>query len=328
VQYAINFSIPKASTSIQHHQPILMIGSCFTENICKKLVELKYDVCQNPHGIIFNPVSVAACLRDVARGQLYTQAHLFELNDGWHSWLHHSRFSAVTPDEALSKMNEAIQSAHQFCKGAEWMIITLGSAFAYRLNDLDMHVSNNHRAPHQWFTKELLEVPFIVAQLKKGIAQLRELNKNLKVIFTISPVRHLRDGVIDNNRSKARLIEAVHQLCSEVEACSYFPSYEIVIDELRDYRFYDIDLAHPNYQATNYVWQRFVETCIDDSDTALLGELEQIRLALQHRPFNPHSEAHRQFVSSILQKIDAIAAQRPHIDFSSDKIALQQQLAN
>jgi hypothetical protein len=296
----------------------MMIGSCFTENICKKLVDLKYQVCQNPHGIIFNPVSVAACLRDLARNQLYTQDHLFYLHDGWHSWLHHSRFSDPEPEQALHKMNTAIQEAHNFAKRAKWLVITLGSAFAYRHTEMDMHVSNNHRAPHQDFTKELLDTEFITTQLQQGIEQVRALNPTLKVIFTISPVRHLRDGVIDNNRSKARLIESVHRICESVPDCYYFPSYEIVIDELRDYRFYDTDMAHPNYQATNYVWQRFQDALIPASDVALLQDLEQLRLAMQHKPFNENSAAHSAFKQAMLQKIVALQARAPYLDLSAE----------
>jgi hypothetical protein len=318
VQFSIKFDMPAYPVRISHHESIMMIGSCFTENICNKMAGLKYKLCQNPHGIIFNPVSVASCLRDIARNQVYTTNNLFELHEGWHSWQHHTRFSDPVPAVALHKMNAAMQSAHKFATSAQWLVVTLGSAFAYRHNELDIHVSNNHRAPHQLFTKELLDIEFIIAQLLQGIAHIRTLNPTLKIIFTISPVRHLRDGVIDNNRSKARLIESVYKICQHEAECFYFPSYEIVVDELRDYRFYDIDMAHPNYMATDYVWQRFKEALLAPEDLPLLESLHQIRLAMQHKPFNVNSSAHLAFKQATLLKIKEVQALAPHIDISQE----------
>jgi hypothetical protein len=315
MQFSIKFDIAAAQHFIKHTDRILMIGSCFTENICKKLVDYKYQVCQNPQGIIFNPVSVSTCIKHIAEAREYGEEHLFYLNDGWHSWLHHSRYSSPEKETALGKMNKAMQEAHLFAQQAEWLIVTLGSSFAYRHKDMDMHVSNNHRAPHQWFDKELLDISFINAQLTQAIDAIRKLNPSIKIIFTISPVRHLRDGVIDNNRSKARLIESVHQICAEQQGCFYFPSYEIVIDELRDYRFYDIDLAHPNYTATDYVWQRFLHTYIAPQDHELLSEIESISTALHHKPFNPNSAAHQKFVEATQQKIFAVQQKWPHVQF-------------
>jgi hypothetical protein len=315
MQFSIKFDIAPSVIRIAHTQRIMMIGSCFTENICKKMLDYKYQICQNPHGIIFNPVSVSTCMKHIAECRQYTEEHLFYLNDGWHSWLHHSRFSDPDKIVALQKMNEAMQQAHEFAKETDWLVVTLGSSFAYRHKEMDMHVSNNHRAPHQWFDKELLEVPYIIAQLERGIESIRKLNGDIKIIFTISPVRHLRDGVIDNNRSKARLIESVHQICAQQQNCFYFPSYEIVIDELRDYRFYDIDLAHPNYNATEYVWQRFKQTYIAPQDVALLDEIESINAALHHKPFNADSEAHAKFIAATRVRMEKVMERWGHVRF-------------
>jgi GSCFA family len=315
MQFSIKFDIAPSPIRIAHTERIMMIGSCFTENICKKMVDYKYQVCQNPQGIIFNPVSVSTCIKHIAECRQYNEEHLFYLNDGWHSWLHHSRFSDPDKTVALQKMNTAMHEAHAFATQADWLIVTLGSSFAYRHKEMDMHVSNNHRAPHQWFDKELLDVPYIIAQLERAIASIRKINSNIKIIFTISPVRHLRDGVIDNNRSKARLIESVHQICAQQTQCFYFPSYEIVIDELRDYRFYDIDLAHPNYTATDYVWQRFKQTYIAPQDLELLDEIESISTALNHKPFNAESEAHGKFVAATRVRMEKVMEKWGHVRF-------------
>jgi GSCFA family len=182
-----------------------------------------------------------------------------------------------------------------------------------------MHVSNNHRAPAATFDRELLDVGFITENLKQEIAVAKKLNPHLKIICTVSPVRHLREGVIDNNRSKARLLESVHQIVADIENCFYFPSYEIVIDELRDYRFFDIDNAHPNFLATEYVWQRFIDKCIADEDKLLIQELKQIAIAKNHKPFNANSEAHQQFLKTHLQKCIDLEIQHPHLNLSEEK---------
>ena len=319
MQFQISFPIAKQAKQIAYPGKITLIGSCFTENMAKRLEDRKWQTLQNPHGILFNPVSVHTCIRDVVRKQVYTQDHLFYLNEMWHSWLHHSRFSGVTPEDALQKMNASIAEANAFFKSSNWLVITLGSAFAYRHNDLDMHVSNNHRAPAQWFTKELLDTNFIIAQMQSSIAMLKEFNPALQIIFTISPVRHLRDGVIDNNRSKSRLIEAVHQLVNANDHCYYFPSYEIVIDELRDYRFFDIDFAHPNYSATEYVWERFKEIAIDEKCYERMEEIYKIKLAIHHKTQNPASNAHQQFLQTYLDKCVLLEKNYPFFNLTAEK---------
>jgi hypothetical protein len=292
----IDFDIPLLKEQIKLEDKIMLVGSCFTENMGEKLTDRMFNTYQNPHGIIFNPVSVWSSMRDVLRQQVYTADHLFQFNEQWHSWSHHSKFSGNRPEEALQKMNTAIIQAHQFLQQSKWLIITLGSAFAYRHNALDMHVSNNHKAPAPWFTKELLDLGFMQPNLQKMVDELIQFNPQLNIIFTISPVRHLRDGVINNNRSKARLVEVVHAIVNTNPKCHYFPSYEIVIDELRDYRFYDIDFAHPNYLATQYVWEHFVNTAIDNSQHELLEKLYKITLAKKHKSFNPNGIGHQNFL--------------------------------
>jgi GSCFA family len=318
MEFKLSFIAPALGEKIKHVQKVLLIGSCFTENIGRKMSERGIRNLQNPHGILFNPVSIWGCLRDITQNVTYENDHLFELHDAWHSWNHHSRFSGNTPQEALEKMNTSIQNAHQFLQQTDWLLLTLGSAFAYRHNDLDFHVSNNHRAPDQWFTKELLDVDFMVANLEKQITNARVLNPELKVIFTISPVRHLRDGLIDNNRSKARLIEVVHLLCASLPNCYYFPSYEIIIDELRDYRFYDIDFAHPNYLATEYVWTQFIQSCIDINDHALMDALYKINIALHHRTSNPEGKPHKAFLKLYLEQCRELQRKFSYLDLGKE----------
>jgi hypothetical protein len=305
--------IPSLPTPISITDKIMLIGSCFTENISKLLQQCGFSTFINPHGILFNPVSVAACMRDVIECRHYQPHQLFYLNEAYHSWLHHSEYSGISAPQACDKINASINAAHHFMQQCQYLVITLGSAFAYRHNELDMHVSNNHRAPAQWFTKELLPIQFIMAQLQMQIDALKKINPTINIIFTISPVRHLRDGLIDNNRSKARLIDAVHELVFTNNNTHYFPSYEIVMDELRDYRYYDIDLAHPNYAATQYVWQKFATYYINPANAALMQQVQQLHTAMNHKPFNPNSQAHQLFVKQQLDTAEQLLATHQYL---------------
>lgn len=309
--------------SYGHH--IFLIGSCFTEHIGNALAEHKFKVLQNPHGILFDPMSVSHSLLSYVENKRYEERDLFYLNEVWQSWHHHSRFADVDKQVALQRINASQQEAHEFLKKADWLIITLGSAFSYQLNEnqsntgfSNLHVANCHRAPGQWFNKKLLEINEIISVLDGVYHRVRKFNPQVKIQFTISPVRHLRDGVVDNNRSKARLIEAVHHMVSKFEGLYYFPAYELVIDVLRDYRFYDIDFAHPNYPATAFVIEKFSEACIDESSRELMKEVKQIMTAKKHRPFQPNTNAHKQFLHSHYNKAKALMQQYPFLDFSEE----------
>jgi hypothetical protein len=206
-------------------------------------------------------------------------------------------FSGTDAVNVLDNINSTIEEHHTFLKTAKNLIITLGSAFAYKLIDKNIYVSNNHRAPHHWFEKELLAVDTMYNLYLDLTEKIKQFNPSLNILFTISPVRHIRDGVIENNRSKARLIELVHLLCDgkNEQGLYYFPAYEIVMDVLRDYRFYDLDLVHPNYQATQYVWQCFKDKCIDEKDFDTMHDVEKIHRAMRHKSGNVDSEAHKKF---------------------------------
>lgn len=323
MKFRFEFDIKKLSWPITHQHKLLLIGSCFTENIGEKLRKYKFSVSENPHGILFNPVSVVNAIDDYISNRQYLEKDLFYFNEGWHSWHHHSRFSGLTPEQSLQKINRAISDAHNFLKSADYVLITLGSAWVYRLTNNAMNAktgsvaANNHKAPADWFQRELLSNEDVFQRLDKMIEQLLNFNPTLKIIFTISPVRHLREGVIDNNRSKAVLIQAVHQLTKH-DQVYYFPAYELVLDDLRDYRFYAEDLVHPNYFATQYVWKRFVESCVSEDARSVMEEIHSINLAFQHKPFNPSSEQHKKFLRSYAEKTEALRVQYPYLDLKKE----------
>lgn len=324
MKFRFEFDIKKLPEPIAHYHKLLLIGSCFTENIGDKLDKYKFTTLQNPNGILFNPVSVADALTDYIEAKQFSESDLFQYNEGWHSWKHHSRYSGITAEEAQQKINASTQSAHNFLRKADYVFITLGSSWIYRLTDkaattkVGVVAANNHKAPADWFCKRLMTSEEVLQVLDNMMHRLFLFNPNLKIIFTISPVRHLREGVVENNRSKATLIQAVHHLIDKFDKLYYFPAYELVIDDLRDYRFYAEDLVHPNYFATQYVWEKMVAACMDENTRALMEEIHSINLAYQHKAFNPSSEPHRKFLQSSYQKTKRLQEQHPYLNFEKE----------
>jgi hypothetical protein len=313
---------------IGYSDEILLTGSCFTEHIGEHLQDLKFRVLQNPHGILFDAYSVAGSLRSYVKPREYSEKDLIHFNELWQSWEHHSRFSHIDQRECLLGINASQQAAHKQLKNARWLIITLGSSFSYRLTREavlstkggleDMPVANCHRAPAAWFRKHLMDTEEIVREMAQALQEVWVLNPGLQVLLTVSPVRHIRDGVIANNRSKARLIEAVHRLVESDPRIYYFPSYELVIDVLRDYRFYDIDLVHPNFAATRYVMEQFMQHFVSEEAVRLSGEVQQIVHARKHRPFQPLTNAHKRFLNTFLEKARHLQSRCPYLDLQEE----------
>lgn len=314
----IDINIKSPDRLIAYPDKLFLAGSCFTEHIGRRLEELKFPVIQNPHGILFDPLSVCNSLVSYVRNKQYGPDDLFYLNERWQSWEHHSQFSGMEKEQVLTSINESQQKAHEFLQQADWLIITLGSSFSYQLVEDGRAVANCHRAPAQSFRKHLLTTAETVAALDTCIHQLFYFNKKIKIIFTISPVRHLRDGVVENNRSKARLIEAVHHLVGKFDRLYYFPAYELVIDVLRDYRFYDIDLAHPNYQATEFVFDKFTGHFIDPPSRTLMEEIKKIVIARKHKPFHPETGAHKEFMRVQAEKAGELGERYPYLNFRDE----------
>ncbi len=331
MNFHLEFTPKSFATKISHHQKLLLIGSCFTENIGTKLKHHKFEVLENPNGILFNPISITKSITAYIGNKEYDETDLFYQNECWNSWEHHSRFSHPDKEQCLQGINQSHQQAHAFLKNTDWLMITLGSAFAYTLNfpdsipgenrsgaDGDV-VANCHKVPTDKFNKKLLKQDEILIALQQMLDNLLIFNATIKVIFTISPVRHLRDGFVENNRSKAALIQAVHSLVDNAKNLFYFPAYELVIDDLRDYRFYAEDMVHPNYAATNYVWDKFVAACIDEPSQKLMKEINTINAAKSHKPFNPTSEQHKKFLQLNLERVNELSKQHTYINFEEEK---------
>lgn len=322
MDFMVEMPIVPPQVKIQYGDSLLVTGSCFTEHIGSSLASLKFNVLQNPNGILFDPASVSDSLISYVQNRQYTEANLIYLNEVWHSWHHHSVFSSVDQKETVDKINRSQSRAHQFLKKANWLIITLGSSFSYRLveepNAYEGRVANCHRAPAQWFKKHMMTIDEINSALDSCIHQLFLFNPGLKIIFTVSPVRHIRDGVVENNRSKARLIEVVHHLANKFDRIHYFPAYELVIDVLRDYRFYDVDMVHPNYQATQFVLEKFMQSFVTEDSQKVAEEIQKIVIARRHKPFQPSTEAHKKFLRSHYEKTLEMQKRYPQLDLQDE----------
>ena len=330
MQFHLPIEIRETGVRISYKHSVMLIGSCFTEHIGGFMKEHKFRMMQNPNGILFDPFSICNSIESYINGKIYTSVDLFRLNDVWNTWDHHSRFSDINDTACLEGINSSQQAAHDFLKKADWLIITLGTSFSYKLTneagnfgsagnrEEGYGVANCHRAPANWFRKTLLPIPDIISMLDNTYHQLRQFNPSLKIIFTISPVRHIRDGVVENNRSKARLIEAVHHMIGKFDGLYYFPAYEIVVDVLRDYRFYDADLVHPNYAATEFVMEKFKSTFIEKETILLMDEIRKIMIARNHKPMHPGTNAHKSFLQTSLERAIEIQDHHPLVDLGDE----------
>lgn len=323
----IDIRIDGPEKRIGYRDKIMLMGSCFTEHIGDALLNLKFDVSQNPHGILFDPLAVTSAITSYIDHQKYASDDLVHFNELWRSWQHHSVYSGMEKQEVLDAINASQDAAHRFLKDARWLVLTLGTSFSYRLVENGKPVANCHRAPHSWFNKHMMTIDETVSAMDNCLHRLLRFNPDLNIILTVSPVRHIRDGIVDNNRSKARLIESVHHLAGKFERIYYFPSYELVIDVLRDYRFYDIDLVHPNYQATAYVIETFMKNYLSEDAAALARELEQILLAKKHKAFQPLTEAHRNFLRTHADKTRELMKAYPFLSLQDELAYFEQQPA-
>lgn len=295
MELILHFPVKPPAAQINLKDTILLMGSCFAEEIGQKMHDRRFNVHINPHGILYNPLSLAQAADDYLTAKVYSQDDLIQHDGLWHSFRHHGRFSQPDADAVLQHINSEIGRAHAQLKAARWLILTFGSAFVYQHKKSSAPVANCHKVPAAEFEKLLLNKQTIVTAWEEQLQTLKKSNPQLNILFTISPVRYVRDGVVENNRSKGILIDALHTLVERHSNCFYFPAYEIVIDELRDYRFFKDDLVHPNHLAVNYVWEKFAGAMCDPATRQFLAEYEPLHRGLQHRPLQQNSAEHQRF---------------------------------
>lgn len=324
MQFTTKIPVQKSSFPIDYDSKIMLLGSCFAENIGKKFSYFKYQATTNPFGIIFNAVSLEKLIRRVVENKKFTENDIFFHNELWHCYEVHSELSNPDKDLFLSHLNSILESTHRHIAALTHCIITLGTSWVY--NNIETHeiVANCHKVPQKQFTKELLSIEQTEKSLENIILLIHSVNPNCHFIFTVSPVRHIKDGFIENTLSKAHLIAAIHSILNKKFSTSlevtnqnrnYFPSYEIMMDELRDYRFYAEDMLHPNQTAIDYIWLRFYEHYISESAAKLMEEVDAIQKGLAHRPFNPNTESHQKFLAQLNLKIETIKKKLPHVSF-------------
>lgn len=312
--------LPEYPFSIGYEDTVLCVGSCFAEHIGSRLQQHKWHCGVNPTGILFNPVSLGRTLSDFAAQQHYAAAELVQHQGLWHSLHHHSRCSHPDPGTALALINDGTSSGHHYWLAANRLLLTLGTARVFTHKDSRTVVANCHRLPAEIFERRRLSPHEVAAALAPALEAWLAVSPQRQVVLTVSPVRHLRDGLVDNQRSKAALLLAAEALSTAFERVHYFPAYELILDDLRDYRFCEADLSHPNAMAVDYVWQRFGEAFFAGQTQLVLQEVAHIVRAAQHRPFFPGTAQHQAFAAQQLARIAHLEALQPGLDFHAEQM--------
>lgn len=313
-----NIPLKRARNQIDYQSQLLILGSCFAENIGDTVDYFKFQSLQNPFGILFHPKAIENLISKAVTEEAYSEADIFFLNERWHCFDVHSDLSDISKENLLDKLNVGLANTKQQINKSTHILISLGTAWVYRNSKTSTAVANCHKVPQKEFSKELLSVEEIQKSLEAIIEMVQSLNSTLQFVFTVSPVRHLKDGFVENQRSKAHLISAIHETLSfraESRNISYFPSYEIMMDELRDYRFYKADMVHPSELAIAYIWKKFVEVWISSTAHPVMEKVNTIQKGLQHRPFNANSEEHQRFLKSLETKITYLKEEYPFMAF-------------
>ena len=307
-------SLPEYPFSLNHSSQVLMMGSCFTENIGRLLERYLFPVCVNPFGVTYNPMSVKMGLDALLHKTAYQAGDLDRHNERWISFDHDTSFSSIDRDKSLQKINQSFQEAKECLKQARILVLTWGTSWVYRLRATGEVVCNCHKIPEREFTRGRLSPREIIAAYENLLPELFAYNKQLKIIHTVSPVRHWKDGAHGNQLSKASLLLAGDALQQEFSGqFFYFPSYEIVMDELRDYRFYADDMLHMSEQTTRYIWERFQGALIEDGAREIIGEVEALRKMQEHRPLNEEGDAEQRRRAEMEEKLEAARLKYPKL---------------
>ncbi|NQZ75651.1 MAG: GSCFA domain-containing protein [Ekhidna sp.] len=297
--FKVEFKIPSSPTKINIKDSILLMGSCFSTEIDNRLAENKFQSLSNPFGTIYNPISLFKLLSNKVENN-----RIVESQGVFYHWDSHSVVSSLSKEKTVDLFQEKRQETEAYIKQVNYLIITLGTAIVYEHKN--SVVANCHKIPNSEFSKRFLDQKEIIDSFSNLHKYLSRINDKLEIILTVSPVRHQKDGLIDNNRSKSILLDSTHKIADGYKNVNYFPSYEIVIDELRDYRFYKSDMVHPSEEAINYVWEQFNTCYFDDETKELIIEWGKLKAGLKHKPFHPDSEAHQTFLRKTIAKLEIL----------------------
>ncbi len=310
----------ESKNTINYHSKIVLLGSCFAENIAEKLAYYNFNSLVNPLGIIFHPKAIATFIEQAILDYKFSEKDIFYNAEQWHCFNAHSKLNNSKKETLLNQLQNKSKQAKQWLLEATHISITLGTAWVYKHKAQNKIVANCHKLPQQEFTKEILSVEQVKDALNRIVTTIKNVNKNAQIIFTISPVRHLKDGCIENQKSKAHLIVALHEFLQQKATIKnaslyYFPAYEILLDELRDYRFYAEDMLHPNTTAIQYIWEKFETVWIASAAKKTMQSVAEIQKGLLHKPFHPESVQHQEFLQQLEAKKEALQKEYAHIQF-------------
>lgn len=319
--------IPKYNWETGYSKKNIFMGSCFTENVGNRMANLNYDVDINPFGILYNPISVANGMQILLEVKEFTKKDLTKQDGLWHSFFHHGRFSYSDQNKTLETINGRIKTSSEYFKRADFLYITFGTAWVYKYKTTGEIVSNCHKVPSTQFDRVRLSVETIVQTYNQLLAEIREFNPQLKIIFTVSPIRHWKDGAIENQKSKATLLLAIDQIIKNSNVtCAYFPSYEIVMDELRDYRFYAEDMIHISDVAISHIWDKFQMAFISEESQKISKKVQKIKAAANHRAFNKFTKEHLKFLHKQLSKIILLKQNYPFVNLGLEEQTFSDQI--
>lgn len=318
MQFTTKILLQKSHFSIDYDSKIMLFGSCFSENIGAKFEYFKFKNIVNPFGIIFNAVAIKNIILRIISQKSFTENDVFFHNDLWNCYEIHSALSHEKKDILLENLNKILMQSSAYLAETTHFFFTLGTSWVYRKITSNQVVANCHKMPQNNFSKEILSLSDTKKSIENIVLMIARINPNAQIIFTVSPVRHIKDGFFENNVSKAILLQAIFELIhskKELLTVDYFPSYEIIMDELRDYRFFESDMLHPNALAISYVWERLVWTYIKENELETMQEITNIQKMLQHRPNNSNTNEHKKLLAKIETTIQKLKKNNPNISF-------------
>ena len=316
--FRTEINVDESKVKITYDSRLFCMGSCFADHIGRYLQNYKFNTFINPFGIVYNPLSIHNQLQMLLTDKIFRKEDLFFHNEVWNSFFHHGSFSGHDAGEVVDNINITLDSARKALKRTDVMVITLGTAWVYEFLKTGDIVSNCHKVPEKEFRRFTLDVDKIVDTLGATFSQLKRLNPKLHIVLSLSPVRHLKDGAVENQLSKSILLLAIHRLVKHNSYVQYFPAYEIMMDDLRDYRFYNADMVHPSPIAIEYIWEKFYKAYVDKRVFVVMMQVDEIAAALNHRPRNPQSDAHKGFLQKTLVKVMQLKAAYPELDFDEE----------
>lgn len=327
MEFRKKIEVPKSELRIDHQTKMILFGSCFAENIGQQLLENKFTVNVNPFGVLYNPSSIGQAIDLLQQNRVFTEEDVFQHEGVHRTYFHHSSFSAIEKESFLQSINESREKASADLKEADILLITFGTAYVFDLNTTGQVVANCHKQPSNIFNRHKLSVSEIVRSWTRLIEASLSINPNLKILFTVSPIRHWKDGAHNSQLSKATLLLAIDELIGQFSNLYYFPSYEIVLDELRDYRFYTEDMIHPNDTAIRYIWDIFTDIYFDEETKQICRQWQNISRAIAHRPFNANTEEHKYFLKQTLLKVKNLRDKYPYFDCENELMLLEGKLS-